>query len=517
MIKNANSNYILALDAGTTGMTLSCVEILRTPTSQALQIQWRESISKDFEQHFPQPGWVEHDLQQIWSTTLDCLKTLSEKCRQTIPHFEWSAIGITNQRETIGFWDRKTHQPLCPAIVWQDRRSSALCDELKKLGHEAIFQQKTGLLLDPYFSGTKIKWALDHLPAVQKAQTSNQLMVGTIDSFLVYQLTHYQSHVTDPSNASRTLLYDIHQLRWSEELCQLLGISTTVLPQVLDSNSHFGTTQGLEAYGMPSGIPITGILGDQQSALLGQACTQAGQAKCTYGTGAFLLFNTGEQAITSRSRLLTTVAWKLKDQQPIYALEGSTFVAGSLVQWLRDELKLIDHAADIEALACSVPSSDGVYFIPALTGLGAPHWNPQARGTLLGITRGTTRGHLARAALEGIAYQISDLVRAIQKDIPFALREIRVDGGASENELLMQLQSDFLGCTLQRPENIESTSLGAVMIAALGAGLFKNLDDLSHAWKCKKEFQPQLTSHERDQKLKRWDALTQQMSGLYPL
>ncbi|MBL7715619.1 MAG: glycerol kinase GlpK [Bdellovibrionales bacterium] len=485
---------ILAIDEGTTGCTALIVDKNLTVIAES---------SVDFPQHFPKPGWVEHDVDEIWNATLQAVQNVVRK----VDPKKIVAIGITNQRETVCFWDRKTTKPFSKAIVWQDRRTADFCQELKSQGLEEKFQKKTGLLLDPYFSGTKVAWALKNWKEVQAAQKAGTLAVGTIDSFLVARLTAGAEHVTEPSNASRTLAFDIHQKEFSEELCGHLGILKSIWPEVRPSVGLFGKTKNVP--GLPDGIPISGILGDQQSALLGQACIREGLAKCTYGTGAFLLMNTGAKAVPSRHRLLTTIAWQLQNGETTYALEGSAFVAGAAVQWIRDGLKMIRKSEEIEVLAESVPDSDGVTFVPALTGLGAPHWDPQATGLLTGVTRGTTSAHIARAVLDGIAFQNVDILRAMEKDLGSKLKQLNVDGGASANNLLMQIQSDYLGVKLVRPKMIETTSLGAVFAAGMGVGIWKNLDEIQSSWKEDRSFEPKMADPEKQKALGRWQKAVQ--------
>lgn len=482
-------DYILAIDQGTTGTTalLMDTNLNRVAEAQA-----------DFPQHFPQPGWVEHDLNDIWTNVI---QTVREVTKHHDPR-NIVAIGITNQRETICFWDRKTAEPLARAIVWQDRRTADFCEQLVKKGTEPFFQDNTGLLIDPYFSGTKVAWAFKNWDQVRSAHQAGKLAVGTIDSFLIAKLSDGGAHVTEPSNASRTLAFNLHKHRWDPELCSALGIPVDIWPEVLPSTGPFAMTRNFP--GLPDGIPITGVLGDQQSALLGQACVKEGQAKCTYGTGAFLLLNTGKKPAKSRHRLLSTVAWALSADNYTYALEGSAFIAGAAVQWLRDGLKMIQDASEIEQLASEVPTSDGVSFVPALTGLGAPYWDPSATGMLTGITRGTGRAHIARAVLEGIAFQNADILTAMQKDLGQPIKNVKVDGGASANNLLMQFQSDILGVNLSRPKYLETTSLGAVFAAGLGAGIWTDLSDIESTWKEDRVFAPQFTPQQKEQAMARW-------------
>lgn len=479
--------YILAIDQSTTASKALLID-------QSLRVVAQSS--HPFEQHYPEPGWVEHDLNEVWETVqravADVLRGRSAG--------EIAAIGITNQRETTCFWDRATGQALGRAIVWQDRRTAEFCSKLKKSGKEAIFHKKTGLLLDPYFSGTKITWGLNHRKEVAAAAKEHRLCVGTIDSFLIYKLTG--EHLTEPSNASRTLLFDIHKGTWSKELCRTLKVPHHILPEVRDSSGVFAKTCNDQKC-LPAGIPVAGVLGDQQAALFGQGCFEPGSAKCTYGTGAFLLMNTGTRARVSRRRLLTTVAWSIGGKLT-YALEGSLFIAGAAVQWLRDGLRLIESSAEIETLAAEVPDSAGVVFVPALAGLGAPHWDPNARGELTGLTRGTTRAHVARAVLEGIALQGVDILSAMQKDAGRKLRRLNVDGGASANNLLMQFQADVLGTKIVRPQFLDTTILGAAMAAGLGVGFWSTREEVLKTWRVEREFSPSMAAKLRAQKLQSW-------------
>ena len=430
-------DYILAIDEGTTGTTALLMDADLNRVAEA---------TVDFEQYFPKPGWVEHDPNEIWTA-------VGHTVREVLKHIDprkIMAIGITNQRETICFWDRQTNEPLARAIVWQDRRTSEACEILRAKGTEPFFQERSGLLIDPYFSGTKVAWALQNWGEVKNAQKAGRLAVGTIDSYLIARLSGGAVHATEPSNASRTQCFNIHKHAWDADLCNAIGVPMDIWPEVRPSVGTFALTRGFA--GLPDGIPITGVLGDQQSALLGQACVKEGMAKCTYGTGAFLLLNTGRKPAKSRHRLLTTVAWALSEDSYTYALEGSAFIAGAAVQWLRDGLKLIRDASEIEALAESVPTSEGVVFVPALTGLGAPYWDSTATGMFTGLTRGTTRGHIARAVLEGIALQNADILSAMQKDLGKPLAGLNVDGGAAANNLLMQFQADVLGVPLAAAE-----------------------------------------------------------------
>ncbi|HLE00372.1 MAG TPA: glycerol kinase GlpK [Bdellovibrionota bacterium] len=481
---------ILAIDQGTTGTTSILMDTSLNKIAEA---------SVDFDQHFPKPGWVEHDLDDIWSTVLQTVREVTK--HSDVRRIQ--AIGITNQRETLCFWDRKTSEPLARGIVWQDRRTSELCDELRKAGTETLFQEKTGLLIDPYFSGTKAAWALRNWPVIQSAHKAGRLAAGTIDSYLLARLSGGTVHVTEPSNASRTLCFHLTQHKWDQELCSTLKIPMEIWPDVQPSTGIFAVTKNFA--GLPDGIPVTGVLGDQQAALLGQACVKEGSAKCTYGTGAFLLLNTGRKPARSKHRLVSTVAWALSEDNYTYALEGSAFIAGAAVQWVRDGLKFIDSSAEIEDLAASVPTSDGVVFVPALTGLAAPYWDANATGMFTGITRGTTRGHMARAVLEGIAFQNVAILSAMEQDLGKPLTSLNVDGGASANDLLMQFQSDVLGVKLKRPKYLETTSLGAIFAAGLGAGLWTDLSDIEKTWKEDRSFYPAISPDEREQAKGRWN------------
>ena len=477
--------HVIAIDQGTTGSTVLVLDE---------QLAVRGRGYREFRQIYPQPGWVEHDPEDIWKSVLDAL----HQALAGIDPGSIAAIGITNQRETSVLWDRKTGKPAHNAIVWQDRRTADRCADLKRAGKEARVKELTGLTLDPYFSGTKVHWMLAH------GVSPGGLAFGTIDCYLLWRLTAGAVHATDVTNASRTLLFDLHQLAWSDELCELIGVPRTLLPEVVASSGACGHTKGVP--GLPDGIPIAGLAGDQQSALFGQACFTAGDAKCTYGTGAFILMNTGERPVASRSGLLTTVAWKLASGELRYALEGSAFIAGAAVQWLRDGLGIIQKSADVEALARQVPDSGGVIVVPAFAGLGAPHWRPDARAIITGITRGTTKAHLARATLEGIALQIVDILRAMERDSGRALGTLKVDGGAAANDLMMQFQSDVLGVDIARPELVESTALGAAFLAGLGTGVWKDLDQVRRTWREQRRFKPATDRAWVKDHLARWDA-----------
>jgi glycerol kinase len=482
-------DYILAIDQGTTGTTALLMDLNLNRVAEA---------QADFDQHFPSPGRVEHDLNDIWTTVV---QTVSEVTKH-IDVRKIVAIGITNQRETLCFWDRETSEPIARAIVWQDRRTAEMCETLRQKGVEPFFQDNTGLLLDPYFSGTKAAWALKNWDAVASSHKAGKLCAGTIDSFLIAKISGGAVHATEPSNASRTLCFNIHRRKWDSDLCSALGVPADIWPEINPSVGTFALTRGFP--GLPDGIPITGVLGDQQSALMGQACVKEGLAKCTYGTGAFILLNIGKKPAKSRHRLLTTVAWALSEDNYTYALEGSAFIAGAAVQWLRDGLKIISDSSEIETLAASVSSSDGVTFVPALTGLGAPYWDPTATGMFSGITRGTTQAHFARAVLEGIGFQIADILEAMQKDLGKPLTQLNVDGGASANNLLMQFQADILGVKLRRPKYTETTSLGAVFAAGLGAGVWTDLLDIESTWKEDRTFEPQFDGKQKEEAMARW-------------
>lgn len=459
----ANPTYLLALDQGTTSSRTLLFDLEGNAVA---------SSQKELTQHFPQPGWVEHDAEEIWD---DQLATIRETLDQAnVSKDAIAAIGITNQRETAVIWDRATGKPIGNAIVWQDRRTASICKGFKDAGKEAAFQEKTGLVLDPYFSGTKIKWMLENIPGARERAEAGELAFGTIDSWLIWNLTGGKTHATDVSNASRTLLFNIHTMDWDDELLTLLEIPKSLLPKVVNSS---GIIAEASCCNELAGIPISGVAGDQQSALFGQQCFEAGSAKNTYGTGCFLLMNTGDKPVTSKNKLLTTVAWRIGDQTT-YALEGSVFVGGAAIQWLRDGLQIIDNAPDVEALAETVDSTDGVYLVPAFTGLGAPYWNPAARGNLSGISRGTTKAHIARAALESIAYQSTDVLHAMEEDSGIKLKELRVDGGAAQNNLLMQFQSNITDVNVIRAANPEITALGSALLAGLGVGAYSSINDL---------------------------------------
>jgi glycerol kinase len=485
--------HVIAIDQGTTGSTVLILDE---------QLAVRGRGYQEFAQHYPTPGWVEHEPADLWSSVTAALaKALTAS---GVAPTSIAAIGITNQRETSVVWDRKTSAPVHRAIVWQDRRTAARCAALKEAGHEARVRALTGLTLDPYFSGTKIRWMLDEVPGLRARADAGEVAFGTVDSYLLWRLTGGEVHATDVTNASRTLLFDLHQLAWSDELLALFGVPRAILPQVVPSSGVVGTTVGVP--GLPDGIPIAGLAGDQQAALFGQACFTPGEAKCTYGTGAFILMNTGAKAVASRNGLLTTVAWKLASGEVAYALEGSAFIAGAAVQWLRDGMGFFAVAGEVEALAATVPDSGGVIVVPAFAGLGAPHWRPEARGAITGLTRGTTRAHIARATLEGIALQNVDILRAMASDAGRALTTLKVDGGAAANDLLMQFQSDVLGVEIARPDLVESTALGAAFLAGLGTGVWRDLEQLRATWREQRRFRPTAERAAIVEHLQRWDA-----------
>lgn len=484
------SDIIMSIDQGTTGTTVLLLD-------QELNIRGRGY--NEFPQIYPKPGWVEHNPEDIWNSVFTAIE-MAINGSDSAPE-DIIGIGITNQRETNLIWNRHTGEAYHNAIVWQCRRTTSIVDKLKSSGHEPLFQSKTGLLLDPYFSGTKIQWQLQHINGLKEEVAANNAIAGTIDSFLVWKLSHGSAHVTDVTNASRTLLMDIETLAWDEELCSILKVPITMLPEIRTCSEVYGHTRGISI--LPDGIPICGMAGDQQAALFGQACFQKGEAKCTYGTGAFLLMNTGPTPIKSRNRLLTTVAWQVKDRLT-YALEGSAFIAGSAVKWLRDGMQFFDEASKIEALANQVEDSGGVVVVPAFVGLGAPHWKSLARGAITGLTLGTNRAHVARATLEGIALQNVEILDAMTADSGQPLVQLKVDGGASANNLLMQMQADYLGCNIIRPKMVETTALGAAFLAGLGVGVWKSFDDIGRAWKKDQEFQPNIGADERSAVLQRW-------------
>ncbi len=483
-------DVVVALDQGTTSSRALVFDHAATIVGSA---------QREFTQHYPRPGWVEHDPNEIWSTqsgvVSEALAAADRSARDV------AAIGITNQRETTIVWDRATLQPIAPAIVWQDRRTAGEVDRIKaQEGALALVRERSGLVLDAYFSASKLAWLLEHIGGARARAERGELAFGTVDSWLVARLTRGEVHVTDVTNACRTMLFDIHRLDWDDDLLELWGVPRAMLPRVCGSSEVYGHV----AEGLPlAGTPIAGIAGDQQAATFGQACFQTGQAKSTYGTGCFLVMNTGEASVQSQNQLLTTVAWK-RPGELRYALEGSIFIAGAVVQWLRDGLGLIRHSEDVEALATSVPDTGGVYLVPAFAGLGAPHWDPYARGTIVGMTRGTTGAHIARAALEGIAYQVVDVLRAMEKDAGVPLAEVRVDGGAARNDHLMQFQADVLGVSVVRPAVTETTALGAAYLAGLAVGVWSGADEIAALWREGRRFDPAMPDDQRLALLDGW-------------
>ena len=484
-----DKKYILAIDQGTT-------------SSRAIVFDESGRITgmdqKEFTQHFPKPGWVEHDPEEIWRSQLQVLLDAIQDAG--IWANEVAAIGITNQRETALVWDRKTGKPITNAIVWQDRRTASICDELKEAGLETVIRDKTGLVIDAYFSATKWKWILKNVPGAMEKAKNGELAAGTVDSWLIWNLTNGAIHVTDVTNASRTMLFNIHTLTWDPELLTIFGIPESMLPEVKSSSEVYGhSAEGL----LPAVIPIAGIAGDQQAATFGQMCLSPGSVKNTYGTGCFILCNTGEVAVRSENNLVTTIAWQI-DGQTTYALEGSIFIGGAVIQWLRDGLGLIETSSDVEALAETVEDNGGIYFVPAFTGLGAPHWDPYARGMIAGITRGATAGHLARAALESIAFQVYDVMHAMEDDAGITINELKVDGGAAVNDLLMQFQSDILGIPVIRPQTIETTALGAAYLAGLAVQFWTGPDQIRDQWVVDHTFQSAIDPAVRKQLLQGW-------------
>ena len=490
--------YILALDQGTT----SSRAIVFDHDANMLSVSQRE-----FEQIFPQPGWVEHDANEIWSSQVGVASEAI--ARMGIPPSDIAAIGITNQRETAIVWNRKTGQPIHHAIVWQDRRTAGFCDKLRAEGHVKTFQEKTGLVIDAYFSGTKVRWMLDNVPGAREAAERGELAFGTVDCWLLWKLTAGKVHVTDVTNASRTLLFNIHTLQWDDELLGILNIPRSMLPEVKSSSEVYGhTDEGM----FGNAIPIAGIAGDQHSATFGQAALEKGMAKNTYGTGCFMLLNLGGEAIPSQNKLLTTIAWKIGDRLD-YAFEGSVFVGGAVIQWLRDGLKFFRTAEESEALAMTVKDSDGVFLVPAFVGLGAPYWDSYARGTMVGLTRGTTQAHITRAALESITFQSAELLEAMQKDSHLPLSELRVDGGACRNNLMMQMQADILGVPVVRPKVTETTALGAAYLAGLAVGYWDSIEQIAKQWQAERTFEPSISADERGTRLARWKEAVERSRG----
>jgi glycerol kinase len=494
--------HVLALDQGTT----SSRAILFDHDGAVVAVAQRE-----FQQIFPKPGWVEHDPDEIWASQIAVATEVLGRAR--IRPRDVAAVGITNQRETAIVWDRATGRPIHNAIVWQDRRTAEMCDRLKADGFEPLVRDRAGLVVDAYFSGTKVAWILDHVPGARERAERGELAFGTVDSWLVWQLTSGRTHITDVTNASRTMLFNIHSLQWDDELLRMLNVPRSLLPEVRDSSEIYGTVStslGLES------IPIAGIAGDQQAALFGQMCVSPGMSKNTYGTGCFLLQNTGTSPAVSKHQLVSTVAWRIGGRTE-YALEGSIFIGGAVVQWVRDGLKLVTSAPEIETLAASVADNGGVFLVPAFTGLGAPHWDPYARGTIVGLTRGTTGGHIARAALESIAYQVADILEAIHGDSGITLSELRVDGGAAANDLLMQFQADLLGVPVLRPAVTETTALGAAYLAGLAVGFWSSVDEIARQWRTERRFDPAMAPGDARALRARWhDALARSRGWVRP-
>ena len=492
------AKYVLALDQGTT-------------SSRAVLFNHDGNIvamsQKPIEQHFPHPGWVEHDPSEIWYTQSSVAAEVIAKADLT--GLDVACIGITNQRETTIIWDRETSMPVYRAIVWQDRRTADICRELQENGYTEMIREKTGLLIDAYFSATKIKWILDNVEGVRERAEKGKLCFGTVDSWLVWKFTHGRVHVTDVSNASRTMLFNIHTLQWDKELLELFDIPEAILPEVKSSSEVYSETSTTL---FSTKIPISGIAGDQQSALFGQLCLEPGMTKTTYGTGCFMVMNTGSEVVKSENNLLSTIAWKIGDSVT-YALEGSVFVGGAAIQWLRDGMQLLRTASESEALATSVQDNGGVYFVPALTGMGAPYWDPHARGLMIGLTRGTTRAHIARAALESITFQCNDVLRAMMNDAGARLTELRVDGGASENDLMMQFQADISGVPVVRPEVVETTALGAAYLAGLGCGVWKSTEEIEKLWRRERTFEPTMSQDQREFLTTQWGRAVARSKG----
>ena len=482
-------SYILALDQGTT----SCRALVFDKKGTIIS-----SAQKEFTQHFPKPGWVEHDALEIWNTQAEMMKIALDQ--EKISPKSVAAIGITNQRETVVIWDKNTGLPIYNAIVWQDKRTADYCDTLKKAGLSDLIRQKTGLVIDAYFSGTKVKWILDHVEGARERAEAGDLLMGTIDSWLIWKMTEGDLHITDVTNACRTLFFDINTLAWDTELLNMFNIPLSILPEVKSSSEVYGhTSESL----LGIKIPIAGIAGDQQAALFGQMCTKPGMVKNTYGTGCFMLMNIGDKPIVSKNNLLTSVGWQINGKTT-YVLEGSIFIAGAVVQWLRDSLMIINSSAEVEEIACSVDSSDGVYFVPAFAGLGAPHWNQHAKGAVFGLTRGSTYAHIARAALESIAYQTMDVLKAMEADSGITIKELRVDGGATVNNLLMQCQADVLNTITVRPKIVETTVMGAAFLAGLAVGYWNDLEEIQTIWESEHRFLPNQDRAEIEAGIKGW-------------
>lgn len=487
------SDLVLAIDQGTTGSTIALMDI---------DGRLLTSVNHEFPQIFPKPGWVEHDPESIWESVEKGLAAIFADGTYAVA--DVSAIGITNQRETAVLWDAETGKAVHNAIVWQCRRTTDVCEQLKADGHEALIKARSGLVLDPYFSATKFKWLLDNAAGAKTLLDQGRLRAGTIDSYLIWRLSAGHAHKTDVSNASRTSLMALDSLSWDDELLSIFGVPKAILPEICPSSGRFAVTRGV--VGLPDGIPISGVAGDQQSALFGQACFSVGDAKCTFGTGSFILMNAGDVPVASDSGLLSTVAWQLEGQSAVYALEGGAFVCGAAVQWLRDQLGIIQSAADVEALAQTVEDAGGVEFVPALAGLGAPYWAPEARGTLTGLTRGSGRGEIARATLDAMALQNADILNAMEKDIGSSMQSLKVDGGASANNFLMQLQADYLARPITRPEVIETTVAGACFLAGLGEGVWSSPDEVTNVWRSDRSFEVAMDDAARAARFESWQS-----------
>ncbi len=487
------SDLVLAIDQGTTGSTIALMDA---------EGRLLTSVNHEFPQIFPKPGWVEHDPESIWESVEKGLAEILADGTYAVA--DVSTIGITNQRETAVLWDAETGKAVHNAIVWQCRRTTDVCEQLKAEGHEALIKARSGLVLDPYFSATKFKWLLDNAAGAKTLLDQGRLRAGTIDSYLIWRLSAGQAHKTDVSNASRTSLMALDSLSWDDELLSIFGVPKAILPEICPSSGRFAVTRGVA--GLPDGIPISGVAGDQQSALFGQACFSVGDAKCTFGTGSFILMNAGDVPVASDSGLLSTVAWQLEGQSAVYALEGGAFVCGAAVQWLRDQLGIIESAADVEALAQTVEDAGGVEFVPALAGLGAPYWAPEARGTLTGLTRGSGRGEIARATLDAMALQNADILNAMEKDIGSSMQSLKVDGGASANNFLMQLQADYLARPITRPEVIETTVAGACFLAGLGEGVWSSPDEVTNVWRSDRSFEVAMDDAARAARFESWQS-----------
>ncbi|MGF1472845.1 MAG: glycerol kinase GlpK [Rubrobacteraceae bacterium] len=492
--------YVLGIDQGTTGTTVLIFNHDSEVVGQA---------ASEFTQHYPHPGWVEHDADEIWDVSMKVVEDAFDEAG--ISAEDLNAISITNQRETIVMWERATGKPVHNAIVWQDRRTAEYCDELAERGVEETLNEKTGLLIDPYFSGTKVRWMLENVEGLRQKAENGEIAFGTIDSWMVWKLTGGNVHITDYTNASRTLLFNIHDLQWDDEMCEILEVPKEILPEVKPSSYVFGETDPDSFFG--AAIPVAGIAGDQQAALFGEACFEPGLAKNTYGTGSFVLMNTGNEAVKSNEGLLTTIAWGIGDEPVEYALEGAIFITGAAVQWLRDGLEIIEDASETEELATSVDSNDGVYFVPALVGLGAPHWDAYARGTIVGITRGNTRAHIARAALESMCYQTRDVVEAMVKDSGIDVKSFRADGGAVANEFLMQFQADILGVTVEVPEITETTAVGSAYMAGLATGFWESKDEIAEKWALHRRYNPEMGEDERERLHGMWLRAVERSKG----